>query len=279
MNINQFIKHVSSTGNFSIVDGIWYSESCSELSYPEDSYNGCFEIEENSFWFAHRNNCLVSVINKFSPDKLFLDIGGGNGFVTKAIENANIPAVLVEPGKSGVLNAKKRNLKNIFCGTLNNLNGLTGQIPSIGAFDVIEHVQDDNSFVKEIYNILSNEGTFFVSVPSFQFLWSDEDTEAGHFRRYSKKKIVQLLKKNNFEIVYSTYFFSFLTFPLFLIRTLPSKLGMRKKSKIQTQNEHNKSKGFIGTLMNSIWNWELGRIQNLKSIPFGTSCLIVAKKN
>ncbi len=278
MTINQFITFISSSNIFSFQNGVWYASNSSMISYPNEGNDYCFELEENSFWFLHRNNCLVSVIKKYSPHNLFFDIGGGNGFVSKAIDNAQIPVVLVEPGKLGVLNAQKRDLKNIVCGTLNDLKGLTGQVNAIGAFDVIEHIQDDYKFVNEIHDLLTKEGTFFVTVPAFQFLWSNEDKDAGHFRRYNQKNIIKLLKENGFNIEYSTYIFSFLIIPLFIIRTLSSKFGLKKKSKTQTQKEHNQNKGFISMLLALIWRWELRRINMLKSIPFGTSCLIVARK-
>jgi len=274
--LNNFFLTCSS---FKKINGIWYSSNSSHFSYPEDGHDDCFMLEENSFWFQHRNNCIISLIKKYSPNNLFFDIGGGNGFVTKALENANISAVLVEPGKKGVQNAAKRNLENIFCGTLSDLNGLSGKVGAIGAFDVVEHIQDDNAFVENVYHMLMPNGHFFVTVPAFQFLWSDEDVDAGHYRRYNQKVIEKLLKQNGFEIEYSSYFFSFLLFPLFLIRTIPSKMGFRKKSKSQTQNEHKKNEGILGKVLNSIWKWELEKIQHQKSILFGTSCLIVAKKN
>lgn len=264
LTINLFKDSISALTNFTFEDGIWYSSNSNKLSYPEDGNEAFFEIEENSFWFRHRNNCLISLIKKYSPDNMFFDVGGGNGFVTKAIDNAQIPTVLIEPGKQGVLNAKNRNLANIVCGTLSDLNGLAGQISSIGSFDVIEHIQDDNKFVKEIHVMLQNGGVFFVTVPAFQFLWSDEDKDAGHFRRYSLKAISKLLKNNGFEVAYSTYFFSLLILPLFLIRTLKSKFKIRGNSKTQVRNEHTQDSGFIGKIMDLIWKWELGRINKLK---------------
>ena len=278
MTIKQFNDYVSSSNLFSIQNGIWYSSNSPILSYPENGNDDCFELEDKSYWFHHRNNCLVSVVKRYSPSSLFFDVGGGNGIVTKAFENAYIPCVLIEPGKQGVLNAKKRNLKNIFCGSLSDLKGLTGQINSIGAFDVIEHIKDDNKFIEEINGMLKSGGALFVTVPAFQFLWSHEDTDAGHFRRYNKKKIIKLLENNGFDIVYSSYFFCALLLPLYLIRTLPSKLNLRNKTKIRTQNEHNANRGFVGKLLESIWEWELRQIKQNKSIPFGTSCLVVAIK-
>lgn len=165
MSISRFKQLVSSSDDFSFENGIWYAAKHSRLSFPEDSYANCFEIEENSFWFHHRNNCLLSVIKKFSAKDCFFDVGGGNGFVAQALENAQIPTVLVEPGRIGALNAKKRNLENIFCGVVSDLKGLAGQVSSIGSFDVIEHIENDDAFVKEIYKLLKQDGTFFVTVP------------------------------------------------------------------------------------------------------------------
>jgi SAM-dependent methyltransferase len=257
---------------------IWSSSESSIISYPEDGYNACFDMEETSFWFRHRNNSIVSLVKKYSPTHLFFDIGGGNGFVSKAIEDEGIEVLLVEPGHEGVLNAKKRNVKNVFCGTLNDLSGFQGEIQAIGTFDVIEHIKDDTQFVNEVCRMLKQGGIFFATVPAYKFLWSEEDTDAGHFRRYTRKSITSLLKDNGFEIVYSSYFFSVLIIPIFVFRTLPSKFGISRKTNTIDKKEHKQKTGFVGKILNLIWNFELERIHNNKFIPFGTSCLIVAKK-
>jgi len=278
MNIIQFDNFCTESDAISLKNGIWRSSKSSNISYPDEGYNACFDMEDTSFWFQHRNNCIVSVVKKYASNELFFDIGGGNGFVSKAIENAGIDGVLIEPGHEAVLNAKKRNIKNVFCGTLSDLSELNGKISTIGTFDVIEHIQDDNKFINEVHSMLKQGGIFFATVPAYKFLWSDEDTDAGHFRRYTRKSITQLLKNNGFEIIYSTYFFSVLVFPIFIFRTLSSKMGIRKKTSTIDQKEHSQKTGFVGKILNFVWNFELTRIQNNKFVPFGTSCLIVAKK-
>ena len=99
-------------------DGILFSEKESTVSYPEIGNESCFQIEDNSFWFNHRNNCIVESVLKYSPNNIFFDVGGGNGFVAKGLNDKGITTVLVEPGIQGCLNAKKRNLGNIVCSTL-----------------------------------------------------------------------------------------------------------------------------------------------------------------
>ena len=102
-------------------DEIWYSDNSSEVSYPSKGNEDCMQIEDNSFWFRHRNKCLISLVKHFSPDKKFWDIGGGNGFVSSGLQNNGIESILVEPGPSGAANGKRRGIRNIICATLENI--------------------------------------------------------------------------------------------------------------------------------------------------------------
>ena len=89
------------TDGLTAKDGIYFSNQTSEISYPESGNESCFQIEQDSFWFNHRNNCIFEAVKKFAPNELFFDIGGGNGFVAKALEDSGINTVLIEPGIKG----------------------------------------------------------------------------------------------------------------------------------------------------------------------------------
>jgi hypothetical protein len=99
-------------------DGIFYSKNSSMTSYPGDGNQNCMQIEEASYWFKHRNNVIIEALKKQNnTSKFFLDIGGGNGFVSKRIQDEEMEVVLVEPGKNGAINAKKRNIDYVICST------------------------------------------------------------------------------------------------------------------------------------------------------------------
>ena len=85
----------------------FFNKNTSKVSYPDDGNDICFNIEKDSFWFNHRNNCIICLAKKYTKDKLFFDIGGGNGFVSKGLEDNGIQTCLIEPGIHGCLNAKK----------------------------------------------------------------------------------------------------------------------------------------------------------------------------
>ncbi len=276
MNIKEIAKNIEKGD-----DGIYYSKSKSKISYPEAGNENCMQIEENSFWFSHRNNIISSVVATFSKLKTFFDIGGGNGFVSKGLQIKGIETVLVEPGIIGAKNAKKRNIENVICSTLEDAQFEKCSLGAVGLFDVVEHIENDIQFLKNIFEYLENEEYIYITVPAFNMLWSKDDDDAGHYRRYSLKDLEKMLKTVGFSIEYSTYFFSILPFPIFLFRSLPSKLGLNRKSNdlSKHQKEHQPKKGILNTIMNKIWSIEETQIQNMKRLKFGGSCLVVGKKN
>ena len=261
-------------------NGIYYSKSDSNISYPEEGNENCLQIEQDSFWFNHRNNIIAESVLKHGAKKVFFDIGGGNGFVAKRLQDDGINTVLVEPGKIGAFNAHKRGIKNVLCSTLEDAKFAPNSLDSVGLFDVVEHIEDDYAFLNNINKYLKDDGYIYITVPAFNFLWSNEDNDAGHFKRYSTTELNELLEKCGFSIIQSTYIFSILPLPVFLFRSLPSKLGLNKKSNElnKHQNEHKQKKGPLNNIMQRIWNWELSRVTRNKNIPIGGSCFIIGKK-
>jgi SAM-dependent methyltransferase len=87
-----------------------------------------------------------------------------------------------------------------------DLLAVSGKFNSIICVDVVEHIRDDEAFVKHIYEILNHRGKLFILVPSGKML--QDDINFGHYRRYSRSSITELLRKNNF-IIESTEMFGY----------------------------------------------------------------------
>lgn len=261
-------------------EGIYFSKSDRRISYPESGNQHCFQLEDSSFWFEHRNNCIRTCIQKYVGAQVFFDVGGGNGFVSRALQQQGIQTVLVEPGYQGCRNAQQRGLQNIICSTLEDAAFFPNSIPAIGLFDVVEHIEADLPFLKSIHELLQSNGHVLISVPAYQSLWSKEDEDAGHFRRYTRANMEQKLCDAGFEIVYSTYIFSLLIVPVFLFRTIPSRLGIHHKAGQNSthQKEHAKRGGLQQQSLDALWRYELNKIQQGQSLPFGGSVLVVARK-
>jgi len=260
-------------------NGIWVTDTMRSVSYPEDGNEYCFTIEDKSFWFRHRNNVITQLVNKYSPSSCFVDIGGGNGCVSHALQSVGVETMLLEPGPRGAINAKRRGINTVIQSTLEDVGFMSNSIQAAGVFDVVEHIERDEDFISSIGGYMQKGGVLYVTVPAYKTLWSHEDVEAGHFRRYTIKSLGCLLSKNGYEVVYSSYLFSFLVLPIFLARSVPSFLGMKKAVSQETmERDHSCRSRLAVGIVDFLLDREVRRIKEGKSIPLGSSCIAVARK-
>lgn len=211
-----------------------------KLFYPENGNDSCFVVEDHSFWFQARNVVICQILKVFTQSsQSFWDVGGGNGFVTRAIiddPGLTVEATLIEPATTGCANAKKRGLDKIICASLSDVDGLS---QNIGLFDVLEHIEDDHQFLRLTHTKLTPGGKLFITVPAYNWLWSDADESAYHFRRYNKKSLCKLLSENGFKVRQCRGFFLLLIVPILLMRVIPYRLGFRKL--LTPERAHNPS--------------------------------------
>lgn len=258
--------------------GYWVAEGHSVLSYPADGNDLCFSLEENSFWFRHRNELIVETLRRFPPSGLLFDVGGGNGFVAAGLERAGFPTVLVEPGRKGAANACRRGLRNVINATTDEAGFASGSLNAVGLFDVLEHIPDDLGFLQSLHRLMRPGGRIYLTVPAFQSLWSSEDDYAGHQRRYRRRSLAKVLDAAGFDVEYLSYCFWFLPLPVFVLRAIPSRFGWRTKpTKQSAKQEHSTKRGLAGWLVERALSWELSRVARGRTLWMGNSCLAVAR--
>jgi SAM-dependent methyltransferase len=144
----------------------------------------------------------------------------------------------------------------------------------IGAFDVIEHIEEDELVLSNINKSLKPNGRIFISVPQYMFMWSQEDDAACHKRRYTKKELTNKLVKAGFKVEYvSSYMF--LLFPLMLFSRL---IGNKKKK----SNEEMTQALYPGMFLNGVLNFFAFFDYFLMKIgiclPYGGSLFVVGRK-
>lgn len=258
--------------------GIWTARASSVISYPSDRNALCFQLEDASFWFRHRNECIAAAVKLHPPEGPIVDVGGGNGFVAARLIKEGFPAIVLEPGPVGALNAKtQRKIPEVICATLGDANLKENSLAAIGLFDVLEHIEDDRGFVAQLHRILKQDGFLYATVPAHQWLWSSSDEGSQHHRRYTRQMLSDVLS-GCFDLLYFTYFFKALIAPQFLLRSLPYRVGLAREQKVlNTSTEHGTEGGLMTKLMARLLSRELSRIQEGKSQNIGSSCLLVAR--
>jgi SAM-dependent methyltransferase len=101
----------------------------------------------------------------------------------------------------------------------------------IGAFDVIEHIEDDRAAIASIATKLRPGGRFVMAVPAHQWMWSAHDVVNHHKRRYSKAGLRALIDGSPLQLVKIGYFNSLL-FPLAVAERAASKLRGKENADV-----------------------------------------------
>ncbi|HUE86174.1 MAG TPA: class I SAM-dependent methyltransferase [Vicinamibacterales bacterium] len=262
-------------------DGIWRPATADpgRVHYPDEANAFCFQVEDDSFWFQHRNAVIVDALTRFPPAGWLADLGAGNGFVARAIEAAGVETIVVEPGAAGIANARRRGLTNLVQATFEGAQFAPGTVPAAGLFDVVEHIEDDVRFLQQVNRALMRHGRLYLTVPAFDLLWSAEDDFVGHHHRYTLRRLRHRLEQTGFEVEYSTYLFAPLAIPVFLLRALPSRLGVRQSiDATKTKAELTPGSRRLVQIMNGVLSAERQIVRRGWRIPVGSSSLVVARK-
>jgi SAM-dependent methyltransferase len=262
--------------------GLWTSGAHARVSFPAGGHDECMGVEDSSFWFRHRNACLLEIFRALPPGGTVFEVGGGNGFVAQALTRAGYETVLLEPGPDGARNALARGLETVVCSTFEAAAFRDGSIPAAGMFDVLEHSEDDVAFLGNVHRALAPGGRFYVTVPAYPALWSAEDEHAGHFRRYTAGGLRTRLANTGFGIERITYFFAPLVLPILLLRALPRRLGLASGGAeaidAKARRHHAPGPGPGERALGALLALELAQLRQGARIPIGSSCLAVARK-
>lgn len=259
-------------------DGFWTTTSTTPVSYPAGGSEACFRLEDRSYWFQHRGEAITALVKHHLPSGLILDIGGGNGVMTRRFCDEGYASVLLEPSIEACRIARSaRRVDLVLNSTLEEAALPPACADAAGLFDVIEHIPDDRACLREVHRVLKPGGLLFVAVPAFPFLWSINDDAAGHFRRYTRASLARSVE-GLFDVVFSSYLFSCLLPPLALFRSLPHRLGLSRKPLLDEAREHGVHEGPAVKVIRSLLRTELTRLRGQRPIPFGTSCLLVARR-
>jgi SAM-dependent methyltransferase len=257
-------------------DGVWRPNGVSAVSYPAHGHDDCMGVEDSSFWFLHRNRCIAAVVERHPPQqgRPFADVGGGNGFVARMLHDLGYRMLLIEPGETGIRNARGRGLPGLVNAATDDLDIVQESLGAVGLFDVIEHIPDDEAALRSFLPLLAPGGMVYATVPAHRWLWTSIDEEAGHQRRYTRDGLVGLFERCGFDVALASYIFFPLPLPMFAMRVLRERIVGKKNKSMRINTEHRPEGGLLQALLSR----EIGRLRDGHVIPHGASCIIAAKK-
>ncbi|MDQ5955142.1 MAG: hypothetical protein QG621_145 [Patescibacteria group bacterium] len=218
---------------------------------------------EHSWWYSARRRFVErSLMGVQKVEGPALDFGAGFGACYELLAQYTRDVDAFEVDTEALEGCKKRGYRS----ASDTWADLQGPYALVGAFDVIEHLQDDAQWLRALYERMREGGTLVISVPAFQFLWSEHDVLHKHFRRYTKKTIGEALVRAGFTVVRATYW-NFLLFPVALVLRLVGKGGGEALAPSRV----------VHALLNTLLASESKLVPTM-SLPWGTGIIVVAQK-
>lgn len=244
--------------------------------FKPEYFSELSHLEAKNFWFRARNKLIIWALRTYKPDaSSFLEVGCGTGYVLSGIARA-FPRLSLSGSEiflEGLSHAAKRAPSAHFMQMDARQLPFKKEFDAIGAFDVLEHIEEDEIVLDQLHNAVKPGGILLLTVPQHPWLWSVSDEYACHVRRYRRSEIEQKVLNAGFELLRSS---SFVT------SVLPAMIFSRflKKEKLYNFNPAGELK--INSILNILLYYfmiiEFATIRLGMNYRIGGSRLIVAKK-
>lgn len=243
--------------------------------YDAHAFARLAAVEERSFWFRSRNRLIVSTLGRFFPRvESLLEVGCGTGFVLAAITSAfpHLRLAGTELFPEGLEVARRRLGEDVVL-VREDARELRyrEEFDVVGAFDVLEHVEEDTVVLERIREAVGPGGGLVLTVPQHPRLWSATDAFAHHVRRYTRRGLERKVHAAGFDVVHRTSFVTALLPPMVAARAARS-LSRRPFDPVADLEP-----GRLNALFERVLDAERRLIERGVSLPVGGSLLLVAR--
>jgi len=221
---------------------------------------------------ASRQRC-IELLEKHdhSEKKITLEIGCSNGNLISNFQEINKYNYVGSDAQSPRIMDLARLYSNIPFIEFDLIKNpfLESTFNNIVMLNVLEHIENDQLALDNVFKILEKNGLLIIEVPAVSFLYDDYDKQLLHFRRYDMKNLIDKLINSGFMIEKKTHL-GFMVFPFFFITKLINKIF---KKKVEIIKMANISDNIVLKVLFKIEK----KLSNF-SLPFGVRCYVCARK-
>ena len=189
-------------------------------------YQQMAELDDRHWWYRARRRILAALVRREArppANAKILEIGCGSGHnLSMLADFGHVDGLELDDEMRAL--SEKRLGRKIMRSPLPELSEVKDKsYDLIGAFDVIEHIDDDHAALAAIATKLRPGGKFMMTVPAHPWMWTAHDVANHHKRRYSKRALRALIDGSPMRLEKIGYFNSLL-FPLAVADRAAAKL-------------------------------------------------------
>jgi SAM-dependent methyltransferase len=244
--------------------------------FKPEYFSELAQLESSNFWFQARNNLILWALHKYQPNaSKLLEVGCGTGFVLSGISRThpNIALSGTEIFLAGLSHAAKR-VSSAHCMQMDARRvPFVEEFDAIGAFDVLEHIEEDEKVLAQLHGAIKPGGVLLLTVPQHPWLWSAFDDYACHVRRYTRKEIERKVFTAGFELLRSSSFVTSLL-PVMML----SRITKKQVTKAFDPVGELKINAVLNKTFYALMMLELAGIKSGMDLPVGGSRLVVARR-
>jgi len=223
-----------------------------------------------------RRRVITDTVTSFLDDgKSFLEVGSGPGDICKELHSRGLRVTVSDIQIDNLAHVTNNNIGDVVQFDLYHPI-YRDHFDAVGAFDVIEHLEDDLTAAKHLLEIVKPGGFVFVTVPAHKWLWNNRDRLENHKRRYSRLGLRKLFESVGAAVINVDYMF-FTILPLLLGRTI---LDLVRRRDSFTPKDHQNSMNInptINQLLLILTTMELSIFRRW-SPPIGGTLILTARK-
>jgi SAM-dependent methyltransferase len=231
-------------------------------------------LEEGYWWFVGRRAIIESILRRFvRHTHIAVDVGCGSGRNMLLLSRYSDLVMGFDCSPAALGLAAARGLP-VACADGQSIPLADSSVNLLGAFDVLEHVDDDIRTLSELHRVLQPGGFLLVTVPAYRFLWSEHDEALMHRRRYSATELHVKLARFRFQVLKRSYAVFFPFFPIVFYRLFR---GLFPKDPFAPRASYVILPGFVNNLIVALLRveaWLMGAI----NLPWGSSIVVLARK-
>jgi SAM-dependent methyltransferase len=246
-----------------------------DVGFEQSSFDHLPELEEGSFWFRARNALIIWAVRAYFPHaRSLLEVGCGSGYVLSGM-HAGFPELRLAGSELSTrgLEIARRRLPNAELMQMDARRiPFDSEFDLVGAFDVIEHVDEDVLVLRQMAQAAKPGGGILVTVPQHPRLWSPADEFSHHCRRYLRNELASKLASAGIDVLRMTSFVS-----LLLPAIAASRALERRRSRFDPTAEFRTS-GRVGAALGMVMAVERMLIQAGISFSAGGSLLAVGRR-